>query len=939
MRGEIALSGSRSLLRRYGLAVVAVLATLALRFVADPAFAGRAGYVAFILPVALAAWAGGLGPGLVATAISLGIVFVAFVSPTFTLRVDSVADVTYALTFAIAGVVVSVLASGLRVGRERAEAHAFRAQRLQAVAAALSAELTASEAADAVLREGISALGAGKGVIALVDPGGETLRLVAAVGYDQAGWDRFAHFPVDAPYPVSEAVRLREPITIADGDELRTRYPSLSGDIHEGGSAIVIPLLDKSGPVGGGYYRFAEVRSFSRDDLEYVRALGSLCAAALERARLHDQQVRAGERAAFLARASAALAAPLDVEATVQQVAELTVPAVADYCSVHLLEPDGSIRTLALAGRPSHLEAARRFLDLRAPLLDDPTGVGAVVRDGQPLIVDRVDEATVRQGLADQPAVLEAALALDAYADMTVPLIAGGKTIGALALTSTTESGRSFELEDLALAEELASRAALAIDNARLYEALLARESQQAAVARLGQLALDEQEIPPLLDAIVVELAKVLEVEFAKILELQPGGRTLKLVAGVGWRPGLVGELIVAAGLESQAGYALEIGAPVTVEDLGAETRFQDPAMLEEHGVVSGMSAIIPGRDGPWGVLGIHTAHRRTFSVDDTNFLVAVTNLLAGSIVRRRRMDEERQAQDLNRAFIGIVSHELRTPITTIYGGAKMLRRLEPDDPDRQTIADDIEVDAERLYRLTEDLLVMTRLERHDLEIGTEPVLVSRLLERVVGSEQRRWPGVSMRVTLPPKLDPVIGEDIYVEQVIRNLVGNAAKYSPQGTAVDIVAEQLDEEVTVRVLDRGPGIRGEDPERLFALFYRAPSTAQQASGAGIGLFVCDQLVRAMGGRLWARAREEGGSEFGFALRRYGEDDDVTLAPPLDVVAHELDAAEDGAPATVSGMHETNGASPHEPVPLHAAGSRGDEDDVVVRDVSPHADRAG
>ena len=148
-----------------------------------------------------------------------------------------------------------------------------------------------------------------------------------------------------------------------------------------------------------------------------------------------------------------------------------------------------------------------------------------------------------------------------------------------------------------------------------------------------------------------------------------------------------------------------------------------------------------------------------------------------------------------------------------------------------------------------------------------------------------------MHLVVPPELEPVIGEDIYIEQIVRNLVGNAAKYSPAGTVVDVLAEANGEEVQVRVLDRGPGIRGEDPERLFTLFYRAPSTAQQASGAGIGLFVCDQLVRAMGGRLWARAREGGGSEFGFALRRYGEDDDpTTVSALLDVTAHERTAGD-------------------------------------------------
>jgi two-component system sensor histidine kinase KdpD len=132
-----------------------------------------------------------------------------------------------------------------------------------------------------------------------------------------------------------------------------------------------------------------------------------------------------------------------------------------------------------------------------------------------------------------------------------------------------------------------------------------------------------------------------------------------------------------------------------------------------------------------------------------------------------------------------------------------------------------------------------------------------------------------VQVSVAPELDPVIGEDNYVEQVVRNLVANAAKYSPAGSIVEVFAERDGDEISVRVLDRGPGIRGEDPDRLFSLFYRAPSTASQASGAGIGLFVCDQLIRAMGGRLWAKAREGGGSEFGFALRRYTDVDDLDI----------------------------------------------------------------
>jgi K+-sensing histidine kinase KdpD len=340
----------------------------------------------------------------------------------------------------------------------------------------------------------------------------------------------------------------------------------------------------------------------------------------------------------------------------------------------------------------------------------------------------------------------------------------------------------------------------------------------------------------------------------------------------VGWRAGLVGTTTVTAGLETQAEFTLRVDGPVVVEDLATETRFKAPPLLVDHKVVSGMTSVIPGKVGPWGVLGVHATRRRLFTKEDANFLLAVGNLLAGAIERRRRFDEERQAQDINRAFIGVVSHELRTPITTIYGGAKVLRALNLDDGDRASIVADVEADAERLYRLTEDLLVMTRLERHDLEVVREPVLLSRLVERVVASEQKRWPLVKVRVRMPRELEPVVGEDTYVEQVVRNLLANAAKYSPKGATVDVSGKQEGHEVVVRMLDRGPGIQGEDPDRLFSLFYRAPATAQQASGAGIGLFVSHQLVRAMGGRLWAKPREGGGSEFGFALRSYPDDEE-------------------------------------------------------------------
>jgi signal transduction histidine kinase len=123
---------------------------------------------------------------------------------------------------------------------------------------------------------------------------------------------------------------------------------------------------------------------------------------------------------------------------------------------------------------------------------------------------------------------------------------------------------------------------------------------------------------------------------------------------------------------------------------------------------------------------------------------------------------------------------------------------------------------------------------------------------------------VTFALEIAPGLPPVMADPTYVEQVIRNLLSNAAKYSGGGSTVTLAVEAVGGEVLTRILDDGPGFPADEAPRLFELFYRSPGTAASASGAGIGLFVCARLIAAMGGRIWAAPRASGGAEFGFAL---------------------------------------------------------------------------
>jgi PAS domain S-box-containing protein len=180
---------------------------------------------------------------------------------------------------------------------------------------------------------------------------------------------------------------------------------------------------------------------------------------------------------------------------------------------------------------------------------------------------------------------------------------------------------------------------------------ILARTQQQRAIAELGLFALACKDLSPVFEKAVAAVAKTLGVEFCKVLQLLPDGKELLLRTGVGWHEGLVGRAKVKTDTASQAGYTLLCSEPVIAEDGRTETRFALPPLLLEHGVVSGISVVIPGHVKPFGVLGAHTQQRRTFTSDDANFLQSVANVLAQQIERNQSEQDLRQAEEKYRGI------------------------------------------------------------------------------------------------------------------------------------------------------------------------------------------------------------------------------------------------------------------------------------------------
>lgn len=231
---------------------------------------------------------------------------------------------------------------------------------------------------------------------------------------------------------------------------------------------------------------------------------------------------------------------------------------------------------------------------------------------------------------------------------------------------------------------------------------------------------------------------------------------------------------------------------------------------------------------------------------------------------RLRRTEEElRTAIRAKDEFLGLISHELRTPLTVILGNADVLSRVSNiEDEMRVQALRDIVLEGGRLNRVIENMLQLARLDVGK-ELELEPVLLSRTIARVAGDFAKKMPETPLTIEGGDEYIIVHGNDEYVEQILQNLLSNAAKYSKRGQPITLRIEATGREACISVEDRGIGVRSAE-DGLFQPFYRENEDGHHTSGLGIGLAVCKRLVEVQGGTIDARPREGGGSIFSFSL---------------------------------------------------------------------------
>lgn len=427
----------------------------------------------------------------------------------------------------------------------------------------------------------------------------------------------------------------------------------------------------------------------------------------------------------------------------------------------------------------------------------------------------------------------------------------------------------------------------------RQEEARAIRARQQEEVATLGQFALTGTPLPTLFKRAVESVASVFRVEYAKILELQSDKQWMQLVAGVGWRDGLVGKALVSAGEESQAGFTLLNREPVIVKNLGKEERFDGPPLLHEHQVVSGISVIIGDPNDPFGVMGAHSTKEREFSRDDINFFQAVANILAEAIQSRRtenqlrrlnvelevrvqerteelaRAVEQAQAADrLKSAFLATMSHELRTPLNSIIGftGVLLQELAGPLNPEQSKQLGMTRDSARHLLALINDVLDISRIEAGEMEVAHQSFDMRAAIESAVRqlAPMTEKKGLSMGVAIDSTVGTLVGDRRRVEQILINLLSNAVKFTEQGR-IELKCYARNGWIETHIADTGPGIRESDMVNLFQPFQQLESgLARRHEGTGLGLSICRNLVQLLGGEIWVNSEWGKGSTFAFTL---------------------------------------------------------------------------
>ncbi|HYX13387.1 MAG TPA: PAS domain S-box protein [Nostoc sp.] len=623
------------------------------------------------------------------------------------------------------------------------------------------------------------------------------------------------------------------------------------------------------------------------------------------------------EEQRFLADASEILAASLDYETTLASLARLVVPEIADWCLVDVICDNQLVRRVAATHADPKKQALVEQLQNYPPDLTRKEGIAEVIRTGKSQITDFISDEQI-QAVSHNASHQKILQELNPTSGISVPLIVPGRVLGAMTLVSS--SGRRYPTKSLMLAQELARRAAVAVDNARLYTET--QESQQAALraafrtARLQAItaALSESLTPAQVSEVMVEQGMAaLGASSALVALVTKSGTELEIIRAVGFEQEAV---------DSWRRFSIHTSAPLAEAVRTKQPIWQEPTttrvahyphLAQEYARYNyeawiSIPLIIEGR--AIGGMSLAFAEIQEFNQDDQPFILALAQQCAQAMERARLYEAEQTAREaaenanrIKDEFLAVLSHELRSPLNPILGWSKLLQTKKLDEKTVPQALKTIERNARLQAQLIEDLLDISRILQGKLSLNIYPVdltsVISAAMETVRLSAEAK--SIEMHISLEPHLGQVLGDSGRLQQVVWNLLSNAVKFTPTGGRVDIRVEQVGSRewgvgsrelgvggkeipkqsplyAQIIVSDTGKGIDPNFLPYVFEYFRQEnSSTTRKFGGLGLGLAIVRHLVELHGGTVQVESK--------------GEDQGATFIVRLPLIQNQLEIKQD------------------------------------------------
>lgn len=623
---------------------------------------------------------------------------------------------------------------------------------------------------------------------------------------------------------------------------------------------------------------------------------------------------RAEERSLFLAEASKLLSTSLNYQSTLENLARLAVPRLADWCAIDLVDPEQTYNSPETLKRiaVAHVDPKKSALVWALQRYLDPGGCCCVLRTGRPDACFEVSPQRLQE-MAEDEHHLALLQQLNLRSYLCVPLQVKEQVLGTL-LFAWSESARRYSKADLLLAEDLARRAGLAIENARLYQqAQEASNSLRKALWILGeqqQQLRTLQRLTNLLNQRLSNLPELLRVMAESTCNAVAGAQVcfialydpeveqilLTVMAGQG-----------ADDLKLEAAFSPQEGVLHSVFETGKPQLIQNPDRQGDLPAAIYAVPIASMQSGRLGILAVgNWDNDSTFDEEDQRLLTAVGEQAAIAIEnarlikaleeREERLERQNQilaeqntaleeqrrqiqlqnlklleAARLKSQFLATMSHELRTPMNAIIGFSQLLLRQggETLKPSHQQMLERILSNGKTLLALINDILDLSKMEAGHLEIRPQKLNLQDLVAATLAELQSLAEEKHLNLALHSQLEnpEVFNDSTRLRQILINLLSNAIKFTETGGVTVTICELTPDCLELTVQDTGIGMSQEQQAQIFEEFRQVDqTTTRKYSGTGLGLAITKSLIQLMQGQIAVESELGKGSTFRIQLPR-------------------------------------------------------------------------